>query len=148
MLPTHERILAALGDPERLLLLLAVGVLAVCLELSRGGILPGIAGAVCIVLALGSPAARNFDAMGVVLVAGSFVCFVLEATIRTRGALTLAGGGMVLYGLLRIDSRMGWFAAIASALIFSILISFLLSAGMAARRSKLGILKNGDRVKP
>ncbi|HYA18854.1 MAG TPA: hypothetical protein VEF06_15375 [Bryobacteraceae bacterium] len=144
MLAAHERLLAALGDPEKVLLLLALGVIGVCFELSRGGILPGIAGAVCIVLALGSPAARTFDVAGAVLVAGSLVCFVLEATLRARGLFTLGGAAMMLYGLLRIDSHLGWLAAAGWALLFSILISFLLSAAVAGRRSKLGILKNGD----
>lgn len=142
----HERLLTALGDPETVLLLLAVGVIGVCFELARGGILPGVAGAVCVVLALGSPAARTFDVAGMLLVACSFVCFVIEGTVRARGMLTLAGAASMLYGLLRIDRRLGW-VAVGSALLFSILISFLLSAGIAARRSKLGILKNGDTVK-
>lgn len=147
MLPYHDRLVAALGDPDTVLLLLALGVIAVCIELSRGGILPGVLGAVLVVLALGSPAAKSFDVTGAVLVAASLVCFVLEATLRTRGLLTLAGAGSMLFGLLRIDKRLGWIAVVSAA-SFAILISFLLSAGAAARRSKLGILKNGDGVKP
>lgn len=147
MLPNHDRLVAALGDPDTVLLLLALGVIAVCIELSRGGILPGVTGAVLIVLALGSPAARNFDVTGSILVAVSFLCFVLEGTLRTRGLLTLVGAGSMIYGLLKIDKHPGWIVVVA-AVLFAILISFLLSVAAAARRNKLGILKNGDGVKP
>jgi membrane-bound serine protease (ClpP class) len=146
MVAAHEHLLTALGDPETVLLLLGLGVIGVCFELARGGILPGVAGALCIVLALGSPAARAFDVAGAGLVTGSLICLVLEATLRSRGVLTLVAAAAMLYGLLRIDRGLGW-VAVGSALLFSILISFLLSAGVAARRSKLGILKNGDTVK-
>jgi membrane-bound ClpP family serine protease len=147
MPPMHERAVAALGDPQTVLLLLALGLIGVCLELSRGGILPGVAGAACIVLAVGSPAARSFDGVGDLLVAGSFICSVFEATIRTRGILALASAGLMLWGLLRIDPRIGWSLATAAAVLISSLVSFLLSVAVAARRSKLGILRNGDTVK-
>lgn len=143
MLATHERLLAALRDPDAVLLLLAIGVIGLCFELSRGGILPGVAGPLCVVLALGSPGARTFDVAGMVLVAASLVCLVLEATLRTRGLLTLIAAATMSYGLLRIDARLGWIEAAAAALLFSVLIGFLLSAAVAARRNKLGIPRPG-----
>ena len=144
MLAMHDGLLAVLGDPDKVLLLLALGIIGICFELSRGGVFPGVAGGVCVVLALGSPAAKNFDVPGALLVAGSFICFVLEATMHLRGWLTLAGAGIMLYGLLRIDRHLRWVEAGGAALLFAILLSFLLSVAVAGRRSKIGILKNGD----
>jgi membrane-bound serine protease (ClpP class) len=143
MSATHELLLTALADPSIALLLLGAGILGVCLELSGiGRILPGVLGSACVVLALGSPAARSFDVRGAALVAGSLVCFVCEATVRTRGLLSLGGAIALLVGLFMIDRRMGWAVAAVFAMVFSALISFLLAVAFAARRNKLGILKN------
>ena len=141
----HGNLLAALADPNFVLTLLALGVLGVCWELSRAGlVVPGVVGSVLVVLALGSPAAKTFDVRGVVLVAASLVCFVAEAALRSRGLLTAGGMVAMMAGLRMLDGGIGWGMALATTGPFSLLISFLLSVAFEARRSKLGILEKGD----
>jgi membrane-bound serine protease (ClpP class) len=134
-----------LADPGLALLLLGAGVLGVCWELSRSGlIVPGVAGSVCIVLALGSPATVAFDVRGIVLVAVAILFFALEAALRSRGLLTLVGAAALMAGLLLLDRGLAWALAAGAALLFSLLISFLLSVAVQARRSKLAILDRGE----
>lgn len=145
----QENLLAALANPDIVLSLLALGVLGVCWELSRASlVVPGVAGSVLVVLALGSPAAGRLDVRGFVLLAVSLVCFVAEAATRSRGVLTSGGMVAMMAGLRMLDGRIGWVVALAAAIPFSLLISFLLSVAFAARRSKLGILGKGDTAHP
>lgn len=144
----RSAVMLALADPSATLLLLAAGVLGVCWELAVSGLIaPAVAGSVCIVLALNSSAAATFDRWGVALLASALCFFALEAVLRSRGVLTLAGASSMMAGLLLIDRPMGWVTALGAAIAFSLLLSFLLSVAVAARRSKLAILGKGDTAR-
>jgi membrane-bound serine protease (ClpP class) len=142
----RDRILAAIATPSSALLLLGCGILGVCGELAYTGLfVPGVLGAVCILLSLNSPAAAAFDLRGVALLAAALCLLALEAFRRAHGLLTAAGACLAVAGLILLRAGIAWPVALAAAALFAPLIAFLLSVAVAARRNKLAILEKGDR---
>ena len=104
-------------------------------------ILPGVAGAVLMLLGLTAIALLPINWLGAALMVLAFVLFVLEAKIASRGIL--GGGGavaMVLGALMLIDSpvpemRIRLEVALAVALPFAIITTMFLTLVLRARRT-------------
>jgi membrane-bound serine protease (ClpP class) len=103
---TRERFLARIADPNIAFILGAIGVLCLYVEFTHPGlVLPGVAGAVAIVLALYAFHFLPINYTGVVLILVALVLFALDVKANSHGILT-AGGiiAMVVGALILVQS--------------------------------------------
>jgi len=103
---SRERFLARIADPNIAFILGALGVLCLYVEFTHPGmILPGVTGAVAIVLALYAFHLLPINYTGVVLIALALVLFGLDVKANSHGVLT-AGGiiSMVVGAMILVQS--------------------------------------------
>jgi len=139
-----QRILSYIMDPNVAFILLAIGALALYAEFNHpGAVIPGTVGIVFILLAAFALNLLPTRFAALVLIAGAFVLFALEAKFVSHGVLTI--GGIVLLvigGLLLVDGpipemRVRLLTALAVSVPFGIITAFLMSIAVRARRNKI-----------
>ncbi|MBH0201706.1 MAG: nodulation protein NfeD [Nitrospira sp.] len=99
-------LLKALSDPSIAYLLMSIGTIGIMAELySPGAILPGIIGAISLILAFYSLQSLPVNYAGALLVILGVVFLLLEISVTSYGLLALGGlAAMILGGLLLIKS--------------------------------------------
>ena len=145
-----------IADPNIALLLVVAGILGIYAEFCAPGLpAPGVVGAAgAILVLLGVTALARFPIhwQGAALMALGPVCCVLEARYATRGILTAAGAFAPALGAVMLidrgigDRGIGWLAALALALPFALISSFLFSIAFRARRNKRIIQPGAGRI--
>ena len=140
----RERLLTWLSDPNLALVFLVLGALGIYAEFhSPGMVFPGVAGAICALLALSALAVLPISALGASLVALAFVFFGLEIKFTTHGVLGIGGAlALTLGALLLIDSplpelRIHLATALGVALPFALITAFLVTIAARARANKV-----------
>lgn len=140
----RDRVLLATADPNIALLLLVLGALGIYFEFHAPGmVLPGVTGAILVLLGLTSLAMLPIDWLGAALMIMGLAFFVLEAKFATHGVLTTGGAiALALGAVMLIDTnvpalRIRWSTAIGLALPFALITSWLLSIAVRARRNKV-----------
>ena len=140
----RQRLLSAIADPNIALLLLVLGALGIYAEFSSPGlVLPGVLGAIALLLGLAALAMFPIGWLGAALAILGLTFFVLEAKFATHGVLTAGGAIALLLGaLMLIDTndpalRIRFGMALAVTLPFALITSFLLSVAVRARRNKV-----------
>ena len=105
----RERILGVIASPAIAGILFLVGLVGLYSELSHpGGILPGVLGAICLVLALFAMSVLPVNGAGVFLILLGGLFFFLEVKLAAHGVLALGGAAaIVLGGLLLFPDRAG-----------------------------------------
>lgn len=147
-----ERFLQAISNPNIAYILLAVGGIGIILELvNPGAILPGVVGAVCLILAFYSLAVLEASWAGVFLIMLGFVLFILEAFITSYGILTLGGiaslvlGALILFGggpeLFRL--QVDWWAITLVAVCVAGIFLFMVGAVVRSHRRRPATGKEG-----
>ena len=140
----RQQILSAISDPNMALVLLVVGALLLYVEFGHPGmVVPGVFGAVLLLLGLSAFSVLPINWLGAALLLLAMLMFVLEAKFATHGILT-AGGAvcMILGAMLLVDSpfpelRIRLSTAISVALPFAVITAFLLSLAVRARANKV-----------
>lgn len=103
-----EQLLMVLTNPNIVFLLLTIGVQAILIELnSPGGWVAGFVGAVSLALALYGLGLLDVNWFGLIILAISFVLFILDIKAPTHGALTAAGIGTLIWGALVLFNSTG-----------------------------------------
>lgn len=140
----HQQFLTAIADPNRALVLIASGVPLICLEFVRpGSVIPGVCGAVLLILGLHSLALLPLSAAGIVLTGGGLCLLALEGKFPKR--LICAGtGAVVLFtGLLNLLAGGGPGVSAGSALVVTLVLTlvsgFLLPVAYLARQKKRAV---------
>jgi membrane-bound serine protease (ClpP class) len=144
-----QRILHAIVDPNVAYLLLIIGIIGLVAEFFHpGAILPGVTGAICLILVFVAFGSLPVNWGGVALIALAVVLFILD--IKVAG-YALSAGGIVAFilGSLMIFSPFGpsspvmprltvsWpLVAVMTASIAGFFL-FALSAGIRAQRAKV-----------
>jgi membrane-bound serine protease (ClpP class) len=102
-----ESFLQLIADPTIAYLLLSLGLLGIYLELSNpGSYLPGVTGAILLLVALFALGSLPVNWAGALLMALAFALFAADLFTPTHGVLTLGGiVAFVLGSLLLINSR-------------------------------------------
>jgi membrane-bound serine protease (ClpP class) len=99
----RERVLARIVDPDTFFILLIVGVLGLYVEFTHpGGVLPGVAGAIALVLALYAMQILPVNFAGVLLLVAALAMFVLEAQYSSHGVLAIGGVVAMLLGAVML----------------------------------------------
>ena len=103
---TRLELLKALSDPNIAYLLMSIGTIGIMAELySPGAILPGIIGAISLILAFYSLQSLPVNYAGALLVILGVVFLLLEISVTSYGLLALGGlAAMTLGGLFLIKS--------------------------------------------
>lgn len=97
--PPRHKFLHALTDPNIAYVLFLVGIYGLIYELAHPGVLfPGVAGAICLVLAFIGFDAMPISVAGIILIILAIILFIAEAFTPTFGALMLGGTVSLIIG--------------------------------------------------
>lgn len=141
-LPTtfRERALGLLGTPELMFILMLIAVYGIIGELSNpGAILPGVAGAIALILMLYMAAILPVNLAGLALVALAIVLFVTDAFATTHGVLTVGGiisfflGALMMFDRADPMLRLSLWLIIPATILTAAFFIFVLGAGLRAQ---------------
>lgn len=106
----RQRLLKWLVDPNVAYLLMLLGIYGIFFELSNpGALVPGILGAISLLLALFAFQALPVNYAGIALILLGVVMLILEVKVTSYGGLTLGGlAALVLGSLMLFDSPEPW----------------------------------------
>ena len=143
-MPALKRVLSALAHPNIALILLSLGVLGLYFEFQNpGAVLPGVLGAIFLILAFFGLSVLPVNYAGVALILLAIVFFIAEIKVASFGLLTFGGVvSLVLGAMMLFDSpdpalRAGAsvIAAVAAvALVVAVTLSWLV---WRARRERI-----------
>jgi membrane-bound serine protease (ClpP class) len=95
-------------DPNVAYVLLTIGFFAILIELFHpGALLPGVTGAVCVILAFVAFSALPMNWAGVLLIVAAIGLFVIDVHVAVRGGATIAGLVCFVLGSLLLYSPIG-----------------------------------------
>ncbi|MBI3356486.1 MAG: nodulation protein NfeD [Nitrospirae bacterium] len=134
-------LLKALSDPNIAYLLMTIGTIGILAELyNPGAILPGIVGAISLILAFYSLQSLPINYAGVLLLILGIVFFILEATVTSYGLLAIGGVVSMTFGSLMLIKSDAEFFQISWAVIVPVIITtaavslFIVGMGIRAMR--------------
>lgn len=138
-----ESFLLTITHPEIVLILFMLGFYGLLYELmSPGAILPGVVGAISLLLAFYAMGTLPVNYAGVFLIILSFIMFLLEFKFPSHGILTLGGTvSLVMGSLLLVDSGQGYsrayYGVVAVTVLFTLsFVFFVVGKLWIARRAK------------
>ncbi len=134
----RQQILNAIGNPNIAYLLMMLGILGIFFEISQPGvILPGVIGAIAILLAFFALSTLPVNYVGVLLILLSFVLFVLEVKVTSYGMLSIGGIIAMTFGsLMLIDSSEPYLQISLAVIVATVTVSagfFLFAVSMVVR---------------
>ena len=135
------KILSVLSDPNIAYILMLLGIYGLIFELSNpGAILPGVVGAICIILAFYSFQTLPINYAGLLLILAAVIMFIAEIKVPSYGLLTVGGVvSMVLGSLMLVKTDLP-FMQISLWVILPTAIAtagfFVLVIGMARKAYK------------
>ncbi len=142
-----EQFLRLLSDPNVGFILLNIGIIGILAELYNPGlILPGVVGAIALVLGLASFAILEVNAAGLVLIALAVIMFIADLKIPGHGVLTVGGVLAFVFGAILLTSRQAPFLRISLQLILGVaagLAAFFLFAVGAGIRAQRAAVRSG-----
>jgi len=101
-----ERVFQKLWRPEVMFILMLIAIYGIIGEMTTpGAILPGVVGAIALVLALYMAAILPVNVTGLVLIALALMLFVFDVYAPTHGILTVSGIISFLIGSLMLFNR-------------------------------------------
>jgi len=101
-----ERVFQKLWRPEVMFILMLIAIYGIIGELSSpGAILPGVVGAIALILALYLAAILPVNVAGLVLIALAMMLFIFDLYTPTHGVLTVGGIIAFLIGSLMLFNR-------------------------------------------
>jgi len=133
----RTRVLKYIGDPNVAYILMMLGLAGLYFELAHPGVvLPGVVGALCLLLAFFSFQTLPINYTGILLIILAFVLFILEFKVTSYGLLSLSGILSLLLGsmmLFRGGEGMGvsWGVLIPTVILISTF--FIAVAGIVFR---------------
>jgi membrane-bound serine protease (ClpP class) len=144
------KLLGIISNPNIAYILMILGFYGLYFELSNpGAILPGVAGAICLILAFYALQTLPINYAGLMLIILAIGLFIAEAFITSHGILGVGGAIAMLFGsLMLIDSpepslQISWTVIIpvvaASALLFIVTVT----VAIRAQRSPVDTGKEG-----
>ena len=140
----RQRLLMALADPRIAFILFAIGALCVYIEFQHpGAIVPGVAGALAVVLALYGFHMLPINVTGVLLILVAIILFVIEVKVQSFGIIGIGGiAAAVIGSLILIDVpdpalRLPLSLVLAVVVPFAIILMFLLRLAFRARQAKV-----------
>jgi len=123
----RTRILKHIADPNIAFILMMIGLAGLYFELAHPGVvLPGVVGAICLLLALFAFQTLPINFIGLLLIVLAFIFFILEIYVTSYGLLTLAGVSSLFFGAMMLfrgeegGMAISWMVLIPSVIIVSL----------------------------
>lgn len=136
-----EEFLHTLTDPNIAYILLILGINGLLFELANpSGFVPGVIGAICLVLGFYALGVLGVNYAGLALIALAFVLFVVDIKAPTHGVLTAGGiiafvlGSLILFNTPFYSVSRGLIASVS--LITAGFFAFAIGAAVRAQRQK------------
>jgi membrane-bound serine protease (ClpP class) len=102
----RERFLDIMAEPNLALILMTIAIYGIIIELGHpGAILPGIVGAIALILALVSFAILEVNYAGVALIGFALALFIADVLLPAHGILTVGGVTSFILGALLLTSH-------------------------------------------
>lgn len=137
----RQRVLSAVADPNVAYILLSLGTLGLTIELwSPGAVVPGVVGAVSLLLAFFALQVLPVNIAGLLLVVLGLLLFVLELKVTSFGLLTAGGLVSLTFGsMMLIDSdapelQVSLRVVIPVVIAFAVIASTLVRLAVTAQR--------------
>ena len=101
-----QKLLEIITSPDVAFILFSIGGLGIVLELyNPGAILPGVVGAICLILAFYSFQTLPINYAGVLLIILAIILFIAEVKVVSHGLLTVGGVvALILGGMMLVDT--------------------------------------------
>lgn len=135
--------LKALSDPNIAYLLMTIGTIGLLAELyNPGAILPGVVGAISLILAFYSFQSLPINYAGVLLLLLGLVLFILEATVTSYGLLAIGGVVSMLLGsvmLIKADApflQISWAVILPVVTVAAALTLLIVGMGIRAMQRR------------
>ncbi len=139
-LTVREEILQVLSHPELMLIMMLVAMYGLIGELSNpGAVLPGVVGAIALLLVLYMAAILPVNAAGLALMALAAVLFIVDVYAPTHGVLTFGGiaafflGALMLFNRAEPGFRLSLAYIIPATLVTALFFIFVVGAGLRAQ---------------
>ncbi len=136
----RERVFQLLWRPDVMLILMLIAMYGIIGELSNpGAILPGVAGAIALVLALYMAAILPVNVAGVALLLLALGLFITDVFAPSHGVLTAGGvisfflGGLMLFDSAEPAFRLSLSLLIPATLLTAAFFVFVIGAGLRAQ---------------
>jgi membrane-bound serine protease (ClpP class) len=136
-----ERVFQLLWRPEVMFLLMLIAIYGIIGELSNpGAILPGVAGAMALILVLYMAAILPVNIAGIALLVLALALFVADIFTPTHGVLTAGGviafflGSLMLFDRAEPAFRLSLGFIIPATVVTAAFFAFLVGAGLRAQR--------------
>jgi membrane-bound serine protease (ClpP class) len=134
----RTRILKNIADPNIAFILMMIGLAGLYFELAHPGVvLPGVVGALCLLLAFFAFQTLPINFIGILLILLSFVLFILEFKVVSYGLLSVGGvislllGSMMLFRQGEMGVGISWWVLIPTVAVVSLF--FITVAGIVFR---------------
>ena len=136
-----ERVFQKLWRPEVMFVLMLIAIYGIIGEMSTpGAILPGVVGAIALVLALYLAAILPVNVTGLALIALALMLFIFDVYAPTHGVLTVGGvisfliGSLMLFNRADPLFRLSLNYIIPATLITAAFFVFVIGKGLRAQR--------------
>jgi membrane-bound serine protease (ClpP class) len=140
----RQRILSAIADPNFALILGVVGLLGLYLEFQHPGlVVPGVVGAICLLLALLGFSLLPVNFIGVLLIILALGLFIAEVKVQGFGILGFGGIVAMVLGIIFLidapypDLRINWGTALAVTIPFALIFIFLIRLAVRSQLAKV-----------
>jgi membrane-bound serine protease (ClpP class) len=146
----REKVLRIITDPTIAYMLMILGLLGLYFEFSTpGAVLPGVLGAISLILALYAFQQLPINYAGVLLILLAIIMFIAEIKVASHGVLTMGGlVAMVLGSMMLIDTQLPQFqislwAILGTAGATAFFFMVVVGAGVKALWSRTTTGKEG-----
>ena len=137
----RQRLLSAIAHPQIAVLLFSLGSLGLTIELwNPGAAVPGIVGAVCLLLAFFAFQILPINYVGLLLILFGLVLLVIEMFTPTYGLLAVSGMLSMLFGAVMLfdspapELQLGWPFIVSTMLALALVTGALTRLGVKAHR--------------
>ena len=137
----RQRLLSAVAHPQVAVILLSLGTLGLTIELwNPGGIVPGVAGVLCLLLAFFAFQILPINYVGLLLILFGMVLLVIEMFTPTYGLLAVSGMVSMLFGAVMLfdspapELQLGWPFIVSTMLALALVTGALARLGIKAHQ--------------
>jgi len=149
---TRQKILAVVSDPTVSFVLFLVGLLGLYVEFTHPGlILPGVAGAVSLILFAISTQILPVNLLGLLLIGLGIGMLILEVKFTSYGLLTVGGVASITFGFLTLfegpipELSLPPAAILPASLTVALIMAFLTQRALRAQMWKVSTGAEGIR---
>ncbi len=141
-----EKLTTTLSNPNLMYILLIIGILGILFEFfNPGGIIPGVGGAIALLLALYGMSILPINYIGFALLLLGVILLVLEIKIVSHGILAIGGAVALFFGSIMLLQtpegasflNISLWVIITATVLTTLFFLFAIGMGLRAQRNKV-----------